>query len=68
MYVLTKQEVYIHIPKHNWVHNKDLHEKQMTQEGIHVYLKVWQNRHIHEVKHTNPKIGNTSLKCMNHQN
>ena len=22
----------------------------MTQVGIHVYLKVWQNRHIHEVK------------------
>ena len=50
MYVLTKQEVYIHIPKHNWVHNKDLHEKQMTQ-GVYMYiLKFWQIRHIHEVK------------------
>ena len=37
MYVLTKQEVYIHIPKHNWVHNKDLQEKQMTQ-GVYMYI------------------------------
>ena len=37
----------------------DLHERQMTQRGIHVYLKVWQNKHIHEMKthKTKPKIG-----------
>ena len=36
----------------------DLHERQMTQGGIHVYLKVWQYKHIHEVKthETNPKM------------
>ena len=35
-----------------------LHERQMTQRGIHVYLKVWQYKHIHEVKNhkTNPKM------------
>ena len=30
----------------------DLHEKANDSRGIHVYLKVWQNRHIHEMKDT----------------
>ena len=33
----------------------DLHERQMTQKGIHVYLKVWQNAHIHEMETHNHK-------------
>ena len=44
----------------------------MSQKGaIHAYLKVWQNKHIHEMKthkhKTNSNNGNTSLKCMDHQ-
>ena len=39
----------------------DLHERQMTQRIIHVYLKVWQNRHTHEMEthdhKANPKVG-----------
>ena len=37
MYVLSTQKVYTHIPKHNWVQNIDLHEKQMTQ-GAYMYI------------------------------
>ena len=60
MYDLSTQKVYIHIPKHNWVHiNIDLHERQMTQ-GVYMYiLKFDKNTHIHEMKththKTNPK-------------
>ena len=50
MYVLSTQEVYIHIPNHNWVHIYRFAWKANDSRGIHVYLKVWQNRHIHEVK------------------
>ena len=49
----------------------DLHEKQMTQRGIHVYLKIWQNRHIHEVKTKDHKTylkWEYKFECMNHQN
>ena len=52
MYDLSTQEVYIHIPKHNWVHIYRFAWKANDSRGIHVYLKVWQNKHIHEVKHT----------------
>ena len=66
MYVLTTQEVYTHIPKHNWVHINRFALKANDSRGIHVYLKVWQNTHIHEMKthdhKSNPKSGNTSLK------
>ena len=50
MYDLSTQEVYIHIPKHNWVHMYIFAWKANDSRGIHVYLKVWQNRHIHEMK------------------
>ena len=33
----VQTKVYIHIPKHNWVQNIDLHEKQMTQ-GAYMYI------------------------------
>ena len=55
MYVLTTQEVYIHIPKHNWVHIYRFAWKANDSKGIHVYLKVWQNKHIHEMKTYNHK-------------
>ena len=42
MYDLSTQEVYIHIPKHNWVHKKRFAWKANDSRGIHVYLKVWQ--------------------------
>ena len=39
--------------------NRDLHEKQMTQEVYMYILKFGKNKHIHEMKtyKTNPKIG-----------
>ena len=51
MYVLTTQEVYTHIPKHKWVHIYRFAWKANDSRGIHVYFKVWQNKHIHEMKH-----------------
>ena len=71
MYVLTKQEVYIHIPKHNWVHNKDLHVKQMTQ-GVYMYILRFDKIDIYMkwkhmiIKHV--QDGEYKLECMNHQN
>ena len=64
MYVLTKREVYIHLPKHNWVHNKDLHEKQMTQ-GVYMYILRFGKIDIymkwkHMIIKICPKMGNTS--------
>ena len=56
MYVLTTQEVYIHIPKHNWVHIYRFAWKANDSRGIHVYLKVWQNKHTHEMKAHDHKI------------
>ena len=54
----VKYEVYIHIPKHNWVHKYRFAWKTNDSRGIHVYLKVWQYKHIHEVKihKTNSKM------------
>ena len=44
--------------KHNWVHISRFAIKANDSKGIHVYLKVWQNTHIHEMKahdhNTNP--------------
>ena len=61
MYDLSTQEVYIHIPKHNWVHMYRFAWKANDSRGIHVYLEVWQNKHIHEMKtqnhQTNSKMG-----------
>ena len=37
----------------------DLHEKANDSRGMHVYLKVWQNKHIHEMIAHNH---NTNLK------
>ena len=72
MYVLTTQEVYIHIPKHNWVYIYRFAWKANDSIGIHVYLKVWQNKHIHEMKahdhNTNPKWEYKFKKCKDHQN
>ena len=46
-------------PKHNWVHIYRFAWKANNSRGIHVYLKVCQNKHIHEMKahdhSTNPK-------------
>ena len=41
---LDKAKVYIHIPRHNWVQNIDLQEKQMTQGATKdIYMKLKQN-------------------------
>ena len=42
-----------------WVHIYRFAWKANDSRGIHVYLKVWQNKHIHEMKthKTNAKIG-----------
>ena len=54
-YDLSTQEVYIHIPKHNWVHNMDLHEKQMTQR-VYMYILKFDKINIYmKWKHINIK-------------
>ena len=52
-----KKYTYISL-KHNWVHINRFAWKANDSRGIHVYLKVWQYKHIHEVKihKTNSKM------------
>ena len=42
--------------KHNWVHINRFALKANDSRGIHVYLKVWQNTHIHEMKTHDHKV------------
>ena len=58
MFWQHKKYTYISL-KHNWVYLYRFAWKANDSRGIHVYLKGWQNKHIHEMKvhdhNTNPK-------------
>ena len=65
MYDLSKANNMHTYPKHKWVLNRVLYEKQMTQGFTCIFISFGQRLHIHEVKHENRQ---NKCKWGNHQN